>query len=88
MAQMEVSSNNVSELVGVLKSSIQQKDPIDMCFDDIEKVDKHAERLERADEYSPAKKVQLREILKKRKKELGNKIIALDEGEEGSEEAE
>lgn len=83
-AEGQKSINKLVDMVEARMEKIEQstQDPIDVKFEQIEKVDSQKRRVENDGDFSPTKKDKLIEILKKRKKQLGNEIIELNEKED------
>ena len=83
-AQAAESQKSINKLVDLVEARLEKseqsaKDHIDVKFEQIEKVDCHKRRVEDDADYSPHKKEKLIDILKKRKKQLGDEIIELND---------
>ena len=83
-AQLETNQTNLQDLIGVMKARVVSTsvDPIDQCFEAMEKIDSHKRRVNEDEDHTPNSKAALLEVLKKRKKKVGKRILELPKEEE------
>ena len=86
--QLENNRKDLQDLLGVMKARVSATavDPIDQGFEAMEKIDSHKRRVEADEDHTPNSKEALLQVLKKRKKGVGKKILELSKEEEKEEE--